>query len=112
LTSTAWAWQRTELADGKRIVARAPERYTIRFADGRASVVADCNRGGGGYQTGPGGSIAIGPIATTKKGCPDDSQDHEFLRSLASAESYRFEGSALVLELRNGAGAMWLRPLA
>ena len=52
LTNTPWAWQGTQMKDGTRIVAEAPERYTLTFQPGgQVNVRADCNRGSGSYSS-------------------------------------------------------------
>lgn len=98
LVGHAWAWQGARNPTGERIVVSAPDRYTIEFmADGVVRVRADCNRGSGRFSTGPGARLTLGPIATTKMGCPDGSQDRLFLKMLGSVARYRFEGTHLVL---------------
>ncbi len=51
--------------------------------------------------------MKIGAIALTKMGCPDASQDAEFLRELARVASYGIADKALVLTLGEG-GTMTL----
>lgn len=110
---SVWEWQETLASSGTRVVAAAPERYTIEFLpDGALRVQADCNRGSGRYETGAGRRLAIGPIATTKKMCPPGTQDAEFLRGLASAVGYRFDGADLVLLPATGDGSMRFRAAA
>jgi heat shock protein HslJ len=113
LAGRIWAWQRTQLADDKVVVAAAPERYTLEFmADGRVQLRVDCNRGGARYDVGAGRTLTLSAAATTKMGCPPGSQGTEFLRQLAQVGAYLFVDGNLVLTLRLDAGAMTLAPLA
>jgi heat shock protein HslJ len=103
-----WQWQRTQLADGRTIVAAAPERYTLKFeGGGRVLLRADCNRGSGSYEVN-GNSMKLGPAALTKMGCPAGSQDNEFAQALPRVASYAIDGGQLVLTLAGG-GTMTLR---
>jgi heat shock protein HslJ len=110
-TGTVWAWHSTQWPDGRRDVAAVPARYTVQFRDdGSLRARADCNGGGGRYVAQGQGRLALSPIATTKKGCPDDTQDAAFLRALQAATSYRIDGDALLLGFAGG-GAMRLEAL-
>ena len=68
-------------------------------------VQADCNRGRAGY-TLDGGKFVPGPIGLTKMGCPQDSQDRDFLAQLRSAQSLAPAGDWLHIELGEGRGTM------
>jgi heat shock protein HslJ len=108
LVGRTWQWQRSELPGGRTVTAAAPERYTLAFQPGgRVLLRADCNRGSGSYEVN-GGAMKMGPAATTKMGCPPDSQDGEFLRQLAQVAGYGVNGDELALALREG-GTMRLR---
>ncbi len=100
-----WYWIGT--TSGTQTLAAAdPARYRIDFADaGTILVQADCNRGRSEYQLAA-GTLAIGPIGLTKMGCPEDSQDREFLAQLAIGGSLMLRGSWLILELSEGRGSM------
>ena len=99
LAGHVWSWQEMRTSTGERVVVTTPDSYTIEFmSDGVLRVRADCNRGSGRYSGGPGPTLAIGPIAATKMGCPDGSQDRLFLKFLHSVERYRLEGPHLVLD--------------
>jgi heat shock protein HslJ len=90
------------------VAVASPERYTLAFqAGGRVLLRADCNRGSGSYEVN-GSAMKMGPAATTKMGCPPDSQDGEFLRQLARVAGFSVAGGELVLTLRDG-GTMRLR---
>jgi heat shock protein HslJ len=106
LTNAVWTWQGTQMADGRRVVPDAPERYTLDFQPGgQVRVRADCNRGSASYLLND-TALSFGPIALTKMMCPPGSRDAEFLGDLARVTSQRFGGSQLELALRDGAGTM------
>ncbi|MCC6194541.1 MAG: META domain-containing protein [Burkholderiales bacterium] len=108
LSIPTWQWQRSQLADGRTVVAAAPERYTLRFeGGGRVLVRADCNRGSGAYEVN-GNAMKLAPIALTRMGCPDGTQDGEFVRQIAKVASYDIAGGELVLTLADG-GTMRFR---
>lgn len=108
LVGRVWQWQRSDLPGGKSVPATSPERYTLAFQPGgRVLLRADCNRGSGAYEVN-GNAMKMGPAATTKMGCPPDSQDGEFLRQLGQVTGYNVAGSELTLTLRDG-GTMRLR---
>ncbi|HET9046437.1 MAG TPA: META domain-containing protein [Casimicrobiaceae bacterium] len=113
LVGRAWAWQRTQFADGKFVVPDAAERYTLEFqADGRVQLRADCNRGGARFDAGAGRTLTLSPAAVTKMGCPAGSQGSEFLHELSQVSAYLFASGNLVLTLRADAGSMLFAPAA
>lgn len=102
----AWYWIGTKTA-ARADVAGAPERYQLEFAEaGTVQVQADCNRGSGSY-TLSAGALAFGPIAMTKMGCPDDSQDRDFMAQLASGGSLALDDGWLIVEISAGRGTMY-----
>jgi heat shock protein HslJ len=106
LTHTVWAWQGTQMKDGRRIAPDAPERYSLDFQPGgQVSVRADCNRGRASYRLDD-TALTLGPIALTKMMCPPGSRDAEFLEQLAAVTRQTTRGDELVLTLRNDAGSM------
>ena len=105
LVGTVWEWERAGAAASGRaaIDERSRRRYTLELAPGGAlRVQADCNHGSGRYEH-DGDQLRLGPIATTKKGCPAGSLGTEFVRRLAGVDGYRFEGTTLVLTSGNAA---------
>lgn len=108
-TGTVWQWARTETPP-ETIEVPAPERYTLELSpNGRLLVRADCNRGTGSYRIGA-GTIAFGPIATTRMACPPGSLDARYLSDLQRASGFFVEGGHLFVELPADAGTMRFRP--
>ncbi len=104
LENTSWRWQSTETASRTTKVDK-PENYQLEFtADGKIRVLADCNRGGGSYES-SGESLKFSPIFTTKMACPSGSLDMRFLNDLQAAQSYKIDGKMLLINL-SGGGAM------
>lgn len=109
LVGPAWQWRRTDFAEGRTVVAAAPERYTIAFeAGGRLLLRADCNRGSTRYAV-DGSAMKIGPAMVTKMGCPPDSQGGEFLVQLERVATYGIDGAELALTLADGAAMRFAR---
>lgn len=104
-----WQWEQT-VTPVETVESPAPERYTLELApNGRLTVRADCNRGTGSYQIGE-GTIAFGPIATTRMACPPGSLDTRYLRDLQRASGFFLEGGRLFVELPADSGTMRFRP--
>jgi heat shock protein HslJ len=105
LKNTVWRWQESDAPMGKTTVDK-PENYQLEFmADGKLSVKADCNGGGGSYTT-EGGNISFVRIFTTKIFCGEKSLDNRFLQNLESARTYRIEGNSLFVEGAGDNGTM------
>lgn len=108
LVGPTWQWERTQLGDGRSLVAAAPERYTLRFeGGGRVLLRADCNRGSGAYEVN-GSAMKLGPTALSRMGCPAGTQDAEFAAPLVRVTGYAISDGALMLTLADG-GTMRLR---
>jgi heat shock protein HslJ len=112
LTGTTWKLVEIRTADnavGTTHLAE-PERYTLRlYADGRAEMRLDCNRGAGKW-TSPAdaaaaGGIAIGPLAVTRGLCPPPSLAEELGRDIGLVHSFRIENDRLRLDLAGNEGA-------
>lgn len=94
---------------GSAMQASDPERYTLSFGkDGRLSAKLDCNRGSGSYQAVPadmrGGSLRIGPLATTRAMCAPDPLGARLANDLESLGSYRLQDGSLSTSLPADAG--------
>ena len=106
LTGTTWQWTDSMTASTATAVSD-PTRYAITFnEDGTANITADCNAVTGTYTTDATGALTINLGASTAVGCPEDSQDTEFLAALAAAASYSFDGEALMIGQAGDAGTL------
>jgi putative lipoprotein len=67
-------------------------------AEGQAHGFGGCNNFTGGY-TLDGATLALGPLASTKKACPPAimNQETRFHQALGKVRDYRFENGLLVL---------------
>ena len=76
----------------------AETRIYVAFSeDGKVTGFGGCNRLFGGY-TVSGDSIKIGPLASTRKGCPDTlNLEVEFFKALQEAVTFEQTEEALVL---------------
>ena len=109
VTGKVWQWERT-VTPVETVESPAPDRYTLELApNGRLLVRADCNRGTGTYRIGA-GTIAIGPIATTRMACPPGSLDASYLRDLQRAAAFFVESGNLFIELPVDSGTMRFAP--
>lgn len=108
IVGVRWMWVST-LTPVERIEVTEPENYTLRLLlDGRAEVRFDCNRGGGNY-TIEGNALSLGPLASTRKACPDGSQDALFQRHLENVSSWFLMDGDLFLEMPMDSGTMRFR---
>ena len=80
----------------------------LTFADGTVNVEAGCNTGSGSYTLGE-GTIAFGPIATTKMACAEDAMALEaaVLQVLTGEATYTIDADTLTLQ--NGANGLMLK---
>ena len=105
IVNKTWQWEST-LTPVEKIIAPAPERYTILFKeDGTVQARFDCNRGGGSYSISP-GKLSFSPLISTRMACPPDSLDSVFMRDLQRATSFFLENGALYLELPYDSGTI------
>jgi heat shock protein HslJ len=104
----AWYWTGTVSTDNV-LIAADPARYRIEFTDATTMAVqADCNRGRASYTLSSQDELQTGPIGLTKMGCPEDSQDRQFLTALAAARRLQPGADWLRAELADGQGSMLL----
>lgn len=87
---------------------------TAKFADGQISGNSGVNSYGGSYTVGPGGSIALGPLAMTEMAGPEPAMRAEaaYQTLLAQARSFRLSGTALILLDAGGNESLIFSPLA
>ena len=110
------SWIVTGYNNGKQAVVSvmAGTELTANFgADGQLSGSAGCNNYTASYQT-DGSKISIGPAATTQKACEQAVMDQEtqYLAALATAATYRIDGSKLELRTADGALAVTFQKAA
>lgn len=74
---------------------------TATFADGQLTGVAPCNSFVGAYE-GTGQPLRIGPLAATRRACPDLALEDRFLTALGQTAEASF--TAAQMELRDAAG--------
>jgi len=105
LTGTVWRWESLQ-TPLEKITVPHPENYTLELtADGKAQILADCNRGRGTYQL-DGPSLKFSAFATTRMACAPGSLDGRFLKSLDAARIHKIEGDVLLLDLVADGGTM------
>lgn len=106
---TTFAWLGTDAGGARRNTPADAARYTIAFDDaGRVVLHLDCNRGSAQWKR-DGGRLSFTPIAATKMMCPRGSLDVAFAADLAQVDTWRYDGSVLVLTGRDGS-TMRFRP--
>ncbi len=112
LVGTTWEWVET-MGATEAVTAADPTRYTVTFnADGTAAIQADCNTVAGTYTTAADGTLTITLGPSTLMACPEDSQAQAFQTGLATAASYLFDGSDLLIDLAGDVGTLHFRPAA
>ena len=95
-------WTLVALDGGGPVAAqRLP---TAEFGTDSVSGLAGCNRYRGGFSTGPGGTLSIGPLAATKMACRGPLMDLEraFMQRLQAVNGYRLEDGTLLLDYDTG----------
>ena len=104
------AWQATAYNNGRQAVVSPITGTALRlqFLDGgQVSGSGGCNNFSGSWRL-DGQRLSIGPLAATRKACPQPegvmAQEAAFLRALESATSARREGTSL--ELRTASDAL------
>jgi para-nitrobenzyl esterase len=104
---TTWEW--VETVTPVERTAADPSRYTITLhADGSVAARFDCNRGHGRFEV-DGHRLRIGPFATTRMACPEDTQDYQFAKQLERVTSYFLQDGFLFLEAPYDSGTMRFR---
>jgi heat shock protein HslJ len=106
LVGTVWKWQQTLHNNDTRAVPQNPENYTLKLLpDGKVSIQADCNLGGGVY-TLRGSEISIEITHTTRAACPPESLEQSYIRDLNAAVIYFMKGDFLYIDLKYDTGTM------
>jgi heat shock protein HslJ len=99
-------WQMDSIITGDAVSTTVGTAGTITFAeDGTVSGSTGCNTFNGTYEAAD-GVITFGPLATTRKGCPDDlgAQEAHVLGVLGATPTYTIDGTSLTLMAGDGNG--------
>jgi len=106
-------WQVTAYNNGRDAVTSPllGTDITVQFEDdNQVSGSGGCNDFFGGFTTGGDGTIAIGPLGSTRRACEEPAgvmeQEAEFLAALQSAATYTVEGNFLEMRTANDAIAV------
>jgi heat shock protein HslJ len=106
LIGTVWKWQHSLYNNETRAVPQSPENYTLKLlSDGKVSIRADCNVGGGIYRLDD-SKISIEITHTTMVACPPESLEQKYIRDLNAAGVYFFEVDVLYIDLKYDTGTM------
>ncbi len=99
------SWRLEDLA-GAGVIDNA--RASLEFPEpGRVSGSGTCNRFTGTV-TLTGGAISFGPLATTRKACPEAlmNQESKYLQALGTAERFEVKDSFLYLHAAGGSAPL------
>jgi heat shock protein HslJ len=109
LTDTIWHWQGTVYNNDTESVSTDPDRFTLTLQpDGKVSIRADCNRGGGTYALDQ-KKISIIITHTTRAACPPGSLEQTYIRDLNDLAGWFFKEGDLYLDIKFGTGTMRFR---
>ncbi len=108
-------WEVTGYNNGRQAVVSpmAGTRLTLEFQDGQVSGDSGCNRFHGSFAV-EGNALTIGPLATTRMACDDESmaQEQQFLDALGSAATWDIVRGMLDVHRADGERALWASPLS
>jgi len=109
LRMKTWVWQRALYNDGREIVPKDADTFTIIFnEDGSFSATTDCNSVGGTY-TVLDKRLILTDIFSTLMYC-EAAQEAEFIQLLESTSSFFLTGQGeLILELKYDSGTATFR---
>lgn len=120
LTGTSWKFVAFQSSDDAQGTTRPEEGrgYTLEFGtDGALVLQLDCNRGRGSYKLSPsdggntGGTLTIGPIASTRALCPQPDIGQTLAARLPDVASYTLRDGRLFLALKMDSGIFEFTPL-
>jgi heat shock protein HslJ len=98
LAGTSWRLVKILSMDDSGYAPGDTSKYTLDFrADGKAAILADCNRGTGAWTSSSGSQLQFGPIAATKALCPPGSLSERYLAQFQWVRSYVMENGHLYL---------------
>lgn len=112
----SWEWTGSNYSNDTEATPEDPSKYTLELGDDRSvSVVADCNRSAGTWESDAGDSATTGSLAiklgpTTLAECGPGSLYRQFLRDLDGAAAFEITGEKLRIDIRADVGSMTFRP--
>lgn len=117
LAKTAWTLVGFQSMDDAQGTTRPGEgrTYTLEFgADGALAMQLDCNRGRATWSGTPsgatGGSLTIGPVASTRALCPQPDIGQMMAARLPDVASYTLRDGHLFLALKMDSGIFEFAP--
>jgi heat shock protein HslJ len=106
LTDAIWRWQGTVYNNDTESVSADPDRFTLTLqSDGKVSIRADCNRGGGTYILDE-KKLSITITHTTRAACPPGSLEKPYIRDLNGVAGWFFKEGDLYLDIKFDTGTM------
>jgi len=112
LEGTTWAITSFNTAQKAMVSPVTGTSLTIKLKDGVVSGKSGCNNFSGSY-TVNGGTIALTPLASTRKACQDEAlaaQEQQVLAAIQSAVSWTVHDGLLDLVRPDGARALTAHP--
>jgi putative lipoprotein len=110
VTLTNTYWKLVELNGGEVSPGEGKELHMILRGDDQVGGYAGCNQFTGSV-TVTGDGLSFGPIASTRRMCPDVMQQEDaFLQALENASRFSISGEDLTIE--NGGGEVSMRFVA
>lgn len=108
LAGTSWKVTSYNNGRGGVVSASSQTELTANFGeDGQLTGNAGCNDYFGPYEA-DGGNLALGPLGTTRKLCPDEIMEQEaaYLAALETAAAYRIDRLTMNIRTADGATAV------
>ena len=104
----SWRWV-SIVTPVETIQAPATGQYTLVIGDSTATGVADCNRMSG-RASWTQNQLTLGPMATTKMGCPPGGMGDRYAQFLSAAAGWFHRNDTLFVDLKMDSGTMRFVP--
>lgn len=112
LAGTSWQLVKIMSMDDSVDEPADPTVYTLEFGDnGRAAMLADCNRGTGTWTSESAGQLQFGPVAATLAMCPPGSLSEAYLAQFEWVRSYVMRDGHLFLATMADGSIIEFEPL-